>query len=207
MRFIEDVDKVRTRARQRVSEGAVTPALQVDSDRSCAILNEALATELICILRYQFHYHMAAGIHSAAVKDEFKEHWAAEQHHADMIAERIRQLGGKPDFAPEALRKSHTEYNEGHSLEEMITEDLIAERIVIITYAEMIRYFGQKDPTTRRMLEEILADEEEHADDLADLLYSINPSSGKPTERLTAAEAVKPIRRNGARTRKTTRRK
>ncbi|MDE2572287.1 MAG: bacterioferritin [bacterium] len=197
MRFIKDVQAVRKRAREQVEEGAVTPALELDASKSAAILNEALATELVCILRYQHHYYMAAGIHSAAARTEFKEHWGDEQRHAEMLCERIRQLGGKPDFSPEGLRKSHTEYNEGQSLAEMILEDLVAERIVIMTYSEMIRHFGEKDPTTRVTLETILADEEEHADDLADLLYSVDPSSGRPTERLTASEAIEPITHNG----------
>lgn len=179
MRFIKDIEVVRQRAREHLDEGAVTPALGKDADKTCAILNEALATELVCVLRYQHHYHMASGIHGAVVKAEFKHHWLEEQRHVDEVSERIHQLGGKPDFSPAGLTKAHTEYAEGQSLVDMIREDLIAERIVIQTYSEMIHYFGEKDPTTRRMLEGILSDEEEHADDLADLLYRIDPSTGK----------------------------
>ena len=140
---------------------------------------------------------MASGIHGAIAKAEFKEHWAEEQRHADMIAERIRQLGGKPDFSPASLAKSHSEYVEGHNLVDMIKEDLVAERIVIQSYSEMIRFFGDRDSTTKVMLEQILKNEEEHADDLADLLFSIDPASGKTTERLSAQGAMEPY--NGSR--------
>jgi bacterioferritin len=178
MQFIKDIETVRQRAREHLEEGAVTPSLGGDAQQTCAILNEALATEIVCVLRYQHHYHMASGIHGQAVKAEFKEHWDEEQRHVNEVSERIRQLGGKPDFNPAGLTKSHSQYVEGQSLVDMIKEDLIAERIVIQTYGEMIRHFADKDSTTRRMLEGILADEEEHADDLADLLYRINPSTG-----------------------------
>jgi bacterioferritin len=135
------------------------------------LLNEALATEIICVLRYKRHYYMAQGIHAEGVAAEFLEHATEEQQHADQIAERITQLGGEPDFSPDGLTsRSHAEYVEGSSLEEMIKEDLIAERIAIDSYREMVNYLGQEDSTTRRMLEEILAKEEEHADDLARLL-------------------------------------
>ena len=184
MRFIKDVEKVRARARAHIQEGAVTPALRIDPDKVCTILNEALATELVCILRYQHHYYMASGIHGAAVKAQMKEHWNEEQRHADILAERIRQLGGKPDFSPKGLTKSHSEYAEGHSLADMVREDLVAERIVVQTYAEIIRYLADKDPTSRTLMEEILRNEEEHADDLADLLFAIDPSTGKTKEEL-----------------------
>jgi bacterioferritin len=180
MRFVEDVEEVRRRARQRIEEGAVTPALGLPAEQVCEILNEALATELVCILRYQHHYYMAAGMHGPAVKDEMKEHWDEEQRHADVLAERIRQLGGVPDFSPSGLAKSHTEYNEGHDLVDMVREDLVAERIVVQTYAEIIRFLGDKDPTSRMLMERVLAEEEKHADDLADLLFTIDPSTGKP---------------------------
>jgi bacterioferritin len=179
MRFINDVEEIRRRAREHIDEGAVTPSLGLPAEKVCDLLNEALATELVCILRYQHHYYMASGMHGAAVRDEMKEHWDEEQRHADLIAQRIRQLGGKPDFSPSGLTKSHSEYNEGHNLADMVREDLVAERIVVQTYAEMIRFLGEKDPTTRRMMEEILTNEEEHADDLADLLFAIDPSTGK----------------------------
>jgi bacterioferritin len=139
------------------------------------LLNEALATEIVCVLRYRRHYHMAEGIHSKAVAEEFLEHAVAEQEHADRIAARIVQLGGAPDYAPDGLTsRSATEYAEGHTLVDMIKEDLVAERVAIDSYREMIEYIGDKDTTTKRMLEGILAMEEEHADDLVGLLDDLN---------------------------------
>jgi len=179
MKFIKDVETVRERARRHIDRGAVTPSLKIDAKEVCTILNEALATELVCILRYQHHYYMATGMHGPAVKAEMKEHWDEEQRHADILAERIRQLGGVPDFSPKGLTKSHTEYVEGHDLADMVREDLIAERIVCQTYAEIIRFLSDKDPTSRTLMEEILRNEEEHADDLADLLFALDPSTGK----------------------------
>jgi bacterioferritin len=178
--FIRDVEEIRQRAIRNLEEGAVTEAYQLDAERSVAILNDALATEIVCVLRYLHHYFMATGVHAKAVADEFKEHADAEREHADEIAERIQQLGGKPDFNPRTLlERSVSQYIEGETLGDMIREDLIAERIVIDVYSQMIRYFGDKDPTTRTMVEHILAEEEEHASDLSDLLYIVEPSTGK----------------------------
>lgn len=169
--FLTDVKELRRRAREHIASGAVTPGYHADRDTVVRLLNEALATEIICTLRYKRHYFMAKGIHAEAVAAEFLEHAQQEQQHADRIAERITQLGGEPDFSPEGLAtRSHAEYVEGHSLKEMIEEDLVAERIAIDSYREMIEYFGTKDVTSRRLMEEILATEEEHADDLASLL-------------------------------------
>jgi len=178
--FVRDVKEIRRRASQKIEEGAVTPGYKGDVEKTISILNEALATEIVCVLRYQHHYFMATGVHGKAVADEFKEHADAEREHADLIAVRIQQLGGKPDFNPKSLlERSVSQYVEGETLADMIKEDLIAERIVIDVYQEMIRYFGNNDPTTRKMIEGILADEEEHASDLADLLYITNPETGK----------------------------
>lgn len=169
--FMTDIKAIRDRARKHIEQGAVTEVYQGDINTSIRILNEALATEIVCTLRYKNHYYMASGIHAQAVAQEFLEHANEEQMHADQIAERITQLNGKPDFSPQGLAtKSHSEYVEGDSLTDMIKEDLVAERIAIESYSEMIRYFGQKDPTSRRIMEEILAKEEEHAEDLATLL-------------------------------------
>lgn len=169
--FVMDIQALRQRARQHIEQGAVTPGYNVDLDTAVKVLNEALATELICVLRYKRHYFMASGIHAESVAAEFAEHAAEEQQHADRIAERIVQLGGEPDFSPEGLaQRSHAEYVEGTSLEEMIKEDLVAERIAIDSYREMIHYFGDNDPTTRRLLEDVLAAEEQHAEDLVSLL-------------------------------------
>jgi bacterioferritin len=169
--FLSDIQTLRKRAREHIAQGAVTPGYHADRAVVLKLLNEALATEIICVLRYKRHYYMAQGIHAEGVAAEFLEHATEEQQHADQIAERITQLGGEPDFSPDGLAsRSHAEYVEGGSLEEMIREDLVAERIAIDSYREMVNYLGQEDSTTRRMLEEILAKEEEHADDLARLL-------------------------------------
>jgi len=169
--FFTDIKAIRERARQHISEGAVTSSYGGNTELACKLLNEALATELVCVLRYKRHYFMAKGIHSGSVKAEFLQHAAEEQAHADSIAERIVQLGGEPDFSPkEILSRSHSEYVEGTTLREMIEEDLVAERIAIDSYREMATFFASFDTTTRRLLEEIQAMEEEHADDLAELL-------------------------------------
>jgi bacterioferritin len=172
--FLSDIQTLRRRAREHIAQGAVTPGYHADRGVVLKLLNEALATEIVCTLRYKRHYFMAKGIHAEGVASEFLEHANDEQQHADQIAARITQLGGAPDFSPEGLAtRSHAEYVEGETLEEMIKEDLVAERIAIDSYREMIAYFGDADPTSRRLLEEILAKEEEHADDLANLLEDI----------------------------------
>ncbi|KAB2840063.1 bacterioferritin [bacterium] len=174
--FLTDIKTLRKRARQHIAEGAVTPGYRADRKVVVKILNEALATEIVCVLRYRRHHFMAAGINAQSVAAEFMQHAVEEQGHADEIAARIVQLGGEPNFSPEGLlTRSHAEYVEGDSLVEMITEDLVAERIAIDSYREMIAYLGNDDPTTRRMLEGILAMEEEHADDLVSLLEKLRP--------------------------------
>jgi bacterioferritin len=176
--FLSDIETLRKRAREHIAEGAVTPGYHADRGVVLKLLNEALATEIICTLRYKRHYFMAKGIHAESVASEFLEHAQEEQQHADQIAERITQLGGEPDFSPDGLAsRSHAEYVEGNSLEDMIKEDLVAERIAIDSYREMVQYLGQEDSTTRRLMEEILAKEEEHADDLASLLEGIGGES------------------------------
>src|SRR6266849_2179865 len=151
--FVSDIEEIRRRARQHIENGAVTDAYQADRETVIRVLNEALATEIVCVLRYKRHHYMANGIHAQAVAAEFLEHATEEQGHADQIAERIIQLGGEPNFNPEGLlTRSHAEYIEGDSLVEMIKEDLVAERIAIESYSEMVRYFGDDDPTTRRLI-------------------------------------------------------
>jgi len=175
--FVSDVQELRRRARQHIENGAVTDSYTADKPTVIKILNEALATEIVCILRYKRHYFMATGIHANAVATEFQEHAAEEQVHADRIAERITQLDGEPNFNPDGLTsRSHAQYVEGNSLVDMIREDLVAERIAIESYSEIIRYLGDRDITTRRMMEEILQNEEEHADDLKDLLATLDPT-------------------------------
>ena len=172
--FLTDIKTLRARARKHIEDGAVTAGYQADRATVIKLLNEALATQLVCILRYKRHYFMASGINADAVAQEFLQHATEEQGHADLIAGRIVQLKGEPDFNPEGLAmRSHAEYVEGNSLTSMIKEDLVAERTTIETNGEMIRYIGDKDNTTRRMLEGILAMEEEHADDLSSLLAGL----------------------------------
>lgn len=191
MSFLTDIQKLRDRARQQIENGPVTPDYGLDRERAAAILNEALATELVCVLRYRFHYYMASGIHSSAVAQEFLEHANEEQTHADKLAERIKQLGGKPEMNPAVFpQQSHSEYREGSSLADMIRENLIAERIAIESYREMIRFFGDKDPTSRILMEEILANEEEHADEMADLLFAVGPQTGNEPRRLYFSDEV-----------------
>jgi bacterioferritin len=191
MSFISNMEDIRTRARQKIEQGAITENYQLDPDRATSILNEVLATEIVCTLRYRFHYFMATGIHSGAVAEEFLEHANEEQEHADLIARRIKQLGGKPEMNPAIIvQNSHSEYKEGSSLADMIREDLIAERIAIESYREIINFFGEKDPTSRVMLEEILAKEEEHADELTDLLFAVEPDTNIQTRRLYFKDEV-----------------
>lgn len=169
--FLSDVKAIRARARKHLEQGAVTEGYKADRKTVLRLLDEALATELVCVLRYKRHYYMANGLHAQSIAAEFLQHANEEQAHADQLAARIVQLGGEPDLAPDELSKrSHSEYVEGDDLLGMIREDLIAERIAIESYSEMIRYLGDDDPTTRRMLEGILAMEEEHAEDLLTLL-------------------------------------
>ncbi len=176
---LSDVKTLREAARRHIEEGAVTESYGANREKVLQLLNEALATELVCVLRYRHDYFMARGPESKAAADEFLEHATQELEHADQIAERIVQLGGEPDLNPATLQaRSHAEYRLGKTLQEMIRENLVAERIAIDSYREMVRYIGEGDPTTRRMLEEILATEEEHADDLADLLQE-GPASSK----------------------------
>jgi len=169
--FLSDVKTLRQRARQHIEEGAVTPGYGADRKTAVKLLNEALATEIVCVLRYRRHYFMASGINSQSVAAEFLQHANEEQAHADQLAQRIVQLGGAPNLSPEGmLSRSHSEYVEGDDLIDMIREDLVAERVAIDSYREMINWFGTGDSTTRRMLEGILAMEEEHAEDLVSLL-------------------------------------
>ncbi|HAP24686.1 MAG TPA: bacterioferritin [Achromobacter sp.] len=169
--FDMDVQAIRAKARKDIESGAITDTYRADRETVLKLLNEALATEIVCVLRYKRHYFMARGLNAEPVAAEFAEHASQEQEHADKLAERIVQLGGEPDLSPKGLlERSHSEYVEGNTLEEMIKENLIAERIAIDSYRQMIEYIGEQDSTTRRLLEEILAVEEEHADDLSDFL-------------------------------------
>ena len=172
--FTMDLQTIRARAREKMADGAVTGAYLADREQVVAVLNEVLATEIVCVLRYRNHYYMASGINAQPVAAEFLEHANEEQQHADWVAERITQLGGSPNFDPEGLAtRAHAEYAEGDTLAAMIREDLVAERIAIETYSEIVRWLKDNDPTTRRIIEDILKMEEEHADDLASLLEMV----------------------------------
>ena len=173
--FLTDIKTLRDRARQHIENGAVTPGYKANRETIIKLLNEALATEIVCVLRYKRHHFMASGLNAQSVAQEFLQHANEEQTHADQIARRIVQIGGEPNFSPEGLlTRSHSEYVEGVTLIGMIEEDLIAERVAIDSYREAISYLANDDPTTRRMLEEILAMEEEHAEDLASLLKELS---------------------------------
>jgi bacterioferritin len=173
--FVTDIQELRRRAREHMERGAVTTAYKADRETVIRILNEVLATEIVCVLRYRRHYYMATGIHAQAVAQEFLEHANEEQEHADIAAERINQLGGAPNFNPEGMAtRSHSQYVEGKTLLDMVREDLVAERIAVESYNEIIRYLGDDDPTTRIAMEKILSKEEEHADDMKKLLDTLS---------------------------------
>jgi bacterioferritin len=174
--FLSDVRELRRRARRHIDKGAVTSSYLADRRQVIDVLNEALATEIVCVLRYKRHYYAASGIHAKSVAEEFLEHANEEQGHADRIAERITQLEGSPNFDPEGLlTRSHSQYVEGKSLVDMIKEDLVAERIAIESYSEIVRFLGDRDITSRKLMEDILGNEEEHAKDLNDLLATLDP--------------------------------
>jgi bacterioferritin len=184
--FLSDIREIRKRAREHIHSGAVTPSYDANRTVVLQLLNQALATELVCILRYRRHYFMADGVLGEAIKKEFLTHAEEEQAHADQIAERIVQLGGAPDFNPEGLAtRSHSEYRDtdSSSLVEMIEEDLVAERVAIESYREIIQFVGIHDPTTRRMLESVLAKEEEHADELRSMLEDVSKVLGEKQPR------------------------
>jgi bacterioferritin len=173
--FKTDLEKIRQRAREKMRDGAVTAAYLADREQVISVLNEVLATELVCVLRYKNHYFMASGINAQPVAQEFLQHANEEQGHADQVAQRITQLGGVPNLDPNGLAtRSHAQYAVGDTLQAMIEEDLVAERIAIETYSEIVRWLGSDDPTTRRMMEDLLKVEEEHADDLVNLLGSLH---------------------------------
>ena len=175
--FRADIEEIRRRALEKIGDGAVTASYKADREKVISVLNEVLATETVCTLRYRNHYFTAKGIHSSGVEDEFLQHANDEQAHADQVAKRITELGGTPNLNPEGLAtRSHAQYGTGERLEDMIKEDLIAERIAIATYSEIVRWLGNDDPTTRSMIEQILAVEEEHAEDMLNLLDEMKPA-------------------------------
>ncbi|MBS0433009.1 MAG: bacterioferritin [Proteobacteria bacterium] len=180
--FLTDIQTIRRRAREHIKRGAVTDSYTLDRDTVLKLLNEALATELVCVLRYKAHYYLASGINAKSVAAEFLEHANEEQAHADQIAERITQLDGKPNFAPDGLSKrSHAEFVVPDDLSSMIEENLVAERIAIDSYREIINYVGDRDTTTKRLLEGVLAQEEEHAEDMKTLMEHFG-KKGEPAQ-------------------------
>lgn len=186
--FVTDVRELRRRARQHMENGAVTEGYRADRETVIKILNEVLATELVCVLRYKRHYFMAQGIDAESVAAEFKQHAAEEQDHADRVARRITEIGGAPNFNPDGLQtRSHAEYVEGETLVDMIREDLVAERIAVESYSAIIRFLGDDDPTTRRLMEDLLSVEEEHADDMFKLLAALDPTK-RPAQNLPDGE-------------------
>ncbi|MEO7067090.1 MAG: DUF892 family protein [Rhodanobacter sp.] len=188
--FVSDIENIRKRARKDIDKGAMTAGYSADRETVVKLLNQALATELVCVLRYKYHYYMASGIHSQAIKAEFLAHANEEQGHADLLAERITQLDGKPNLSPVGLLdRSHADYVEGEDLVDMIKEDLVAERIAIDSYREVINYVGSDDPTTRRVLEGILAMEEEHAEDMNTLLEQLG-KQGEPAKPAQSKKAT-----------------
>ncbi|HET9034414.1 MAG TPA: ferritin-like domain-containing protein [Dokdonella sp.] len=180
--FVSDIKNIRKRAREHIERGAVTAGYDADRETVIRVLNEALATEIVCVLRYKYHYYMASGINAQSVAAEFLAHANEEQSHADRIAERITQLGGAPNLSPEGLlTRSHSDYVEGDDLVDMIKENLVAERIAIDSYREIVDYLGSADTTTRRLMEEILEVEEEHAEDMSSLLEELG-RKGEPAK-------------------------
>jgi bacterioferritin len=179
--FLTDVKALRERARLEIDKGPVTDVYGADLQRVLQVLNEALATEIVCVLRYKRHYYTATGLYAEPVAAEFLEHAREEQEHADKLAKRITQLGGEPDFDPDTLTgRAHTQYDASLDLIEMLKEDLIAERVAIASYTAIVQWLGDKDPTSRRVFEDLLAQEEEHADDLRSLLERIPPDRTTP---------------------------
>jgi bacterioferritin len=172
--FLTDIEAIRKRAREHIDQGAITAGYSADRETVIELLNEALATEIVCVLRYKSHFYLSKGLDAEPARAEFLKHAGEEQQHADWVAERITQLGGEPNFNPTGLsERSHSEYGRHNNLLTMIQEDLVAERVAIESYSEIVRWLGNDDPTTRRIIEDILKMEEEHADDMANLLSKV----------------------------------
>ena len=192
MPIISDIFEVKARVKSAMDQGAVTPYYDLPLNCVHDILNGALASEIICVLRYQQHFYMTTSIHQEQLQGLFKEHWRDEQKHLQKIAERIKQLGGVPDFNPSGIAsRAFSSFESGHTLADLLREDLTAERIVIKIYGDIIVFFGAADPVSRRMFEDILKDEEDHADEIADLLYTVDPSSGETVEQFTGYSTIR----------------
>jgi bacterioferritin len=192
MSFFSDVKAVEAKVRKAMEDGPVTPYYSLPLDQVYEVLNGALASEIVCVLRYKQHYYMTTSIHQDQLQDMFKEHWEDEEGHLERIADRIKQLGGVPNLNPDGLTsRAFSSFSSGHTLADLLREDLLAERVVIKIYGDIVNFFGSADPVSRRMFEEILKDEEDHADDIADLLYTVDPETGKTVEQFTGDSTFK----------------
>lgn len=192
MSILSDVKSIEAKVREAMQNGPVTPYYTLPLEQVYDLLNAALASEIICVLRYKQHYYMTTSIHQEQLQGLFKEHWQDEESHLERIADRIKQLGGVPNLDPNGISKrAFSAFQSGHTLADLLREDLLAERVVIKIYGDMVRFFGDADPVSRRMFEEILKDEEDHADEIADLLYTVDPKTGKTVEQFTGDSVIK----------------
>jgi bacterioferritin len=192
MGILSDVKDIEAKVRDSMQNGPVTPYYTLPLDQVYELLNGALASEIICVLRYKQHYYMTTSIHQDQLQGVFKEHWEDEERHLERIADRIKQLGGVPNLDPNGISKrAFSSFESGHTLADLLREDLLAERVVIKMYGDIVHFFGDADPVSRRMFEEILKDEEDHADDLSDLLYTVDPKTGKTVEQFTGDSVMK----------------
>jgi bacterioferritin len=194
MSFFSDVKAVEARVQEAMHDGPVTPYYTLPLDKVYEVLNGALASEIVCVLRYKQHYYMTTSIHQEQLQNMFKEHWEDEEGHLQRIAERIKQLGGVPNLDPNDIStRAFSRFESGHTLADLLKEDLLAERVVIKIYGDIVTFFGDADPVSRRMFEDILEDEEDHADEIADLLYTIDPETGETIEQFTGDSTFKRV--------------
>jgi bacterioferritin len=192
MSILSDVKNIEAKVREAMQNGPVTPYYTLPLEQVYELLNAALASEIICVLRYKQHYYMTTSIHQEQLQGLFKEHWQDEESHLERIADRIKQLGGVPNLDPNGISKrAFSAFQSGHTLADLLREDLLAERVVIKIYGDIVKFFGDADPVSRRMFEEILKDEEDHADEIADLLYTVDPKTGKTVEQFTGDSVIK----------------
>jgi bacterioferritin len=195
MPILSDVKEIEAKVREAMENGPVTPYYTLPLDSVYEVLNAALASEIICVLRYKQHYYMTTSIHQEQLQGLFKEHWLDEERHLELIADRIKQLGGVPNLDPNGISKrAFSSFETGHTLADLLREDLLAERVVIKMYGDIVTFFGQADPVSRRMFEQILKDEEDHADEIADLLFTVDPQTGKTAEQFTGDSVIKPFK-------------
>ena len=196
MSIISDVKQIEAKVREAMENGPVTPYYSLPLDQVYEMLNAALASEMVCVMRYRQHYYMTTSIHQEQLQGLFKEHWQDEERHLDMIADRIKQLGGVPNLNPNDVgKRAFSSFEAGHTLADLLREDLLAERVVIKIYGDIVKFFGEADPVSRRMFEEILKDEEDHADEIADLLYTVDPATGKAVQQFTGDSVSKRFQR------------